>query len=264
MTQPSIPNQTAYQKDGVQYLQKIIQLFGGYKKRGLAFLQVGPDQHVLDVGCGSGEDAVAIAGIVGPGGNVAGTDNNEDMLRAARQLAEKAGVHATFEFAEAHDQPFEDNTFDRVRSDRVFQHLHKPAETLAEMIRVTKHGGWISVLDVDWASLLIDSADPALTRTILSYHYRHHVNASAGTQLHRLGKEAGLADVETYAETVCVTDWPVAAMIWGLDAITRKAVAEGAVSAADMDRWTKDLERRHRDGTFFGSITGFIVRGRKQ
>lgn len=263
MTDPTSPNQTAYQKDGVQYLQKVIALFGGYKKRGFAFLQLAPGLHVLDVGCGSGEDAVAIAGIVSPSGKVTGIDNNEDMLHAARQLAAKTGAPVAFEFAESHDLPYEDDTFDRTRADRVFQHLHKPADTLAEMIRVTRHGGWISVLDVDWASLLIDAAHPALTRRILEYHYRHHVNGSAGLHLHRMFKDAALADVETYAETVCVTDWPVAAMIFGLDAITRKAVAEGAIPAADMEQWIKDLEQKHRDGRFFSSITGFIVRGRK-
>ena len=263
MTTPSADNQTAYQQDGVQYLHKIIQLFGGYKKRGLGFLQLAPGQHVLDVGCGTGEDAAAIAGIVGPTGRVAGVDNSETMLTAARTLATKTGLPLTFDLAEAHALPHDDHTFDRTRSDRVFQHLHRPTEALAEMVRVTKPGGWVSVLDVDWASVLIDSATPALTRTILAYHYQHHVNGSAGTQLYRLFKETKLTDVEAYAETVCVTEWPIAAMIWGLDAITRKAVAEGIVPAADMARWISDLDERSRAGKFFSSITGFVVRGRK-
>jgi len=264
MTSSSASNQTAYQQDGVQYLQKIIQLFGGYKKRGLQFLQLAPGQQVLDVGCGTGEDAAAIAGIVGPTGKVFGVDNNETMLFAARQLATKNGLTISFEQADADNLPYASNSFDRTRSDRVFQHLHRPAEALAEMERVTKSGGWVSVLDVDWASMLIDSANPALTRTILDYHYRHHVNGSAGTQLYRLFKEASLADVEAYAESVCVTEWPIAAMIWGLDAITRKAVVEGVVSEADMNTWIADLDQRSRDGTFFSSITGFVVRGRKK
>ncbi len=263
MTSASATNQTAYQQDGVHYLQKITQLFGGYKKRGLMFLQLAPGQQVLDVGCGTGEDAAAIAGIVGPTGRVVGADNSETMLTAARQLAAKTGLPVSFDQAEAHDLPYENNTFDRTRSDRVFQHLARPADALAAMKRVTKSGGWISVLDVDWSSLLMDSADPSLTRTILAFHFRNHVNGSAGTQLYRLFKDAELADVEAYAETVCVTDWSIAAMIWGLEAIARKAVAEGVVSEADMIRWIADLDQRSRAGTFFSSITGFVVRGRK-
>ncbi len=263
MSTPTPPSQTAYQQDGVTYLNKIIQLFGGYKRRGLAFLQLAPGQHVLDVGCGTGEDAIALAGLTGPTGRVCGVDPNPDMLAAATARATAAQAAVTFVRGEAHALPFPDASFDRTRADRVFQHLADPVAALADMIRVTRPGGWISLLDVDWGSVLIDSGDPALTRRILDFHHRHHVNASAGIQLHGLLQRAGLADVETYGETVCVTEWPIAAMIWGLDALTTQAVAEGIITAEERTRWNHDLAARTRNGTFFAAITGFITRGRK-
>jgi len=255
--------QSAYQKDGVQYLQKIIQLFGGYKKRGVEFLKIAPGLSVLDVGCGTGEDAIAIASFIGPNGKVVGVDNNETMLQAAKQRAASVTFPVTFQTADVSKLPFDDNTFDRVRADRVFQHLKNPKSALDEMIRVTKKDGWISVLDVDWASLLVDSAHTDLTRKILNYHYKHQVNGSAGMQLYGLFKRTTLADVEAYAETVCVTEWPIASMIWGLEVFARKAAAENVISNDEILAWLKDLETRSHNGQFFSSITGFVVRGRK-
>lgn len=263
MSQPASDAQSAYQKDGVQYLQKIIQLFGGYKKRGVEFLKIAPGLSVLDVGCGTGEDAIAIAGFIGPNGNVVGVDNNETMLQAAKQRASSTPLPVSFQTADVSKLPFGDNTFDRVRADRVFQHLKNPEAALTEMIRVTKPDGWISVLDVDWFSLLVDSANPELTRKILAYHYKHQINGSAGIQLYGLFKRASLQDVEAYAETVCVNEWPIASMIWGLEVFARKAAAENTIPNDDVLTWLKDLETRSHNGQFFSSITGFVVRGRK-
>ena len=39
--------------------------------------------------------------------------------------------------------PFEDNTFDLIVSDFVFEHLENPSETALELLRITKPGGWI-------------------------------------------------------------------------------------------------------------------------
>ncbi len=39
--------------------------------------------------------------------------------------------------------PFEDNTFDLIVSDFVFEHLENPSETGMELLRITRPGGWI-------------------------------------------------------------------------------------------------------------------------
>jgi len=254
----------AYQKDGVHYVRKIAQLFGGYKKRSFAFLNLEPGLSVLDVGCGAGDDAMAIAGITGPTGRVTGIDHSDEMLQAARQRAEAAGLNnVEFTSGDAEKIPFTDETFDRVRADRVFQHLDDMAKALDECIRVTKPGGWITILDVDWASLMIDSSDPFLTRNILQYEYHCQKNGSAGSQLYGLFKETRLKDIEVYAETPCVTDWPIASMIWGLEVFAEQAVEAGIISKADALGWISDLENRDREGRFFAAITGIVVRGRK-
>lgn len=262
MSDNSPAGQNAYQKDGVQYVQKIIALFGGYKRRSVEFLKIGPGLRILDAGCGTGDDALAIASLIGPSGSVIGIDSSSAMIDAARARASSV-ENACFEVADLYDLGFDTNTFDRVRADRVFQHLTRPADALAELIRVTKPGGLVNVLDVDWNSLLIDSSQPALTRAILQFCREAQANGSAGIQLYGLFKSANLVNVEAYAETVCVNDWSVARMIWGIEILAQKAVGAGVISAADASGWLSDLDARDRAGTFFSSITGFVVRGQK-
>lgn len=254
---------TAYQKDGVNYLAKIIELFGGYKRRSFEFLRVAPGMAVLDVGCGSGEDALALAAALGPNSKVVGVDSSDQMLAAANHKKAGTPLPVSFQKADAAALPFDDGTFDRVRADRVFQHLADPAPALGEMIRATKAGGWVSVCDIDWDSLLIDSARPDLTRAVLQVQRRAAARPTVGRELYGLFKRSGLAEVEAYAETVCVRDLPIAAMIWGLDVAAKKAAEAGVIALSDAQAWLGDLAAKNERGEFFASITGFVARGRK-
>ena len=65
-----------------------------WKQRSFGMLAIGPGHHVLDVGCGLGGDAVALAEQVGSGGRVVGVDNSEKLIldaAAARDGISVAG-----------------------------------------------------------------------------------------------------------------------------------------------------------------------------
>ena len=263
MSEPKAqPASTAYQQNAAQYLQKVVQLFGGYKKRSFEFLQPAPGQHILDAGCGTGEDAIMLASLVGPSGRVTGTDANPALLETARrQAAAHPGLPVSFEAGDIRQLPFADHAFDRTRADRVFQHLEHSDAALVELIRVTKPGGWVCVLDVDWQTLRVDADDQHATDMVVNICRSVAVNPSAGSRLYTMFKRAGLVNVSAYAEAVCIHDWPIAAMIAGLDAAARRAVNVGALSEADATRWLAGMQARHERGEFFASLTGFIVRG---
>ncbi len=83
-----------------------------YREDLLDLAGVAPDQCVLDIGCGTGTQAVAIHRRVQPGGSVMGVDVSENMLAAAVRKARRAGVDISFRLADAMRLPFEDGSFD--------------------------------------------------------------------------------------------------------------------------------------------------------
>lgn len=53
---------------------------------------VGSGHHTIDIGCGTGFPAIAVAKAVGPEGSVTAIDLSEKMLKVARTKAEKIGL----------------------------------------------------------------------------------------------------------------------------------------------------------------------------
>jgi ubiquinone/menaquinone biosynthesis C-methylase UbiE len=67
--------------------------------------------RVLNVGCGGGREAIALARL---GHAVTAVDLMETFLAAAREHAARAGVAVEFRAADVTDLPFPDGSFDRV------------------------------------------------------------------------------------------------------------------------------------------------------
>src|SRR5438067_12548125 len=66
----------------------------------------------LDVATGTGDLALALARVAGPGGRVVGIDFADAMLELARRKAHRRGVTVAFRHAGALDLPFPDAGFD--------------------------------------------------------------------------------------------------------------------------------------------------------
>lgn len=73
-------------------------------------------RRVLDVGCGTGSTTRRIAGLFGANGRSVGVDISEQMIDAARRLAEQERVPAKFICADAQTHAFEPASFDMIMS----------------------------------------------------------------------------------------------------------------------------------------------------
>ncbi len=83
-----------------------------YHDRLAAALDVGRSDHVLDIGCGSGQ-TTRVAARAAATGSVLGVDVSEPRLARARQLAEDDGLtNIQFVQADAQDYPFLKRRFD--------------------------------------------------------------------------------------------------------------------------------------------------------
>jgi arsenite methyltransferase len=113
-----------------------------------AFLQ--PGEVVLDIGSGAGIDTILAARRVGPEGKAIGLDIVPEMSDRARAHAAQAGVEAWTEFrlGEMEQIPLPDDSVDVVISNGVLNLSARKSRALAEILRVLKHGGRISLADL--------------------------------------------------------------------------------------------------------------------
>lgn len=105
-------------------------------------------EKVLDLGCGTGVDAIFAARMVGSEGAVTGIDLVPEMLTRARENARLAGVaNITFTESSAEKLPFLDASFDVAISNGVFNLVVDKLTALKEVWRVLKPGGRFMLAD---------------------------------------------------------------------------------------------------------------------
>jgi ubiquinone/menaquinone biosynthesis C-methylase UbiE len=109
-------------------------------------LPVSVDAHALDVACGTGEFARAIAPRVA---SVIGLDATPAMLEQGRRFIAQAGIgNISFQQGLVQEIPFADDRFDIVASRYAFHHFADPRPVISEMARVCKPGGHLIIVDI--------------------------------------------------------------------------------------------------------------------
>jgi len=109
-----------------------------------------PGEGVLDVGSGGGIDSILAARRVGPTGSVIGLDILDQMCDRATEHARIARVTGWTEFrqGEMEDIPLPDSSVDVVISNGVLNLSARKSRALAEIFRVLRPGGRISIADL--------------------------------------------------------------------------------------------------------------------
>jgi arsenite methyltransferase len=108
-----------------------------------------PGDIVVDVGSGSGFDALIASKMVGPKGRVIGIDMTRAMLRKARSGASEMGaINVEFRKGHAEDLPLPDEFADVIISNGVLNLTLDKKKTLSEWERVLKPGGRLYIGDI--------------------------------------------------------------------------------------------------------------------
>jgi ubiquinone/menaquinone biosynthesis C-methylase UbiE len=100
------------------------------------------DKMVLEVGAGSGRDAVSLARA---GATVLTLDYVPGSLALTRQAAVASSVVVSPVGGDALNKPFADDTFDLIFHQGLLEHFRDPLPLLRENLRILKPGGYLLV-----------------------------------------------------------------------------------------------------------------------
>jgi len=111
-------------------------------------LGIAPDTRLLDVGCGAGGPARAVAAKIGC--HVTGIDLTADFIEAGRELTARCDLAGlvTLHHGSALAMPFDDSSFDRAMMLHVGMNIADKSALMAEVARVLADGGMFGVYDM--------------------------------------------------------------------------------------------------------------------
>ena len=244
-------------------LQQSLPFYQYYKQKTYDLLHLHEGMSVLEVGCGTGEDAIALAKRVGSTGKVVAVDRSQAMLNQAIASAKDLLLPIEFVQVDAQHLPFAANTFAGARVDRTLQHIAHPDQVISEMARVVSNGGRIVAFEPDWETFVVNSDNYEVTRQLLNFWCDSFPSRWVGRNLTKYFHRAGLIDIEISPETLVITGFDLADQIFDLVQTALKAQELGVVSQRESEEWLAQLRQFDRDEEFFCGFTAFMVSGKK-
>ncbi len=108
-------------------------------------LELGGVRRCLDVGSGVGHWGRSLLGVLHADATVTGVEREERWVDAALRRASDEGLAQRLSYVQgsAEELPFAAGSFDLVTCQTLLIHVPRPAEALAEMLRVLRPGGTI-------------------------------------------------------------------------------------------------------------------------
>ena len=215
--------------------------------------EAGPEDIALDVACGPGLLACALAGVVR---HATGIDMTPAMLDQARKAQQQRGLaNVSWQQGDVTRLPFPDASFSIVTTRFVFHHLEDPLVVLKEMKRVCKPGGRVVVADM---APTPEKADALNAEERL--RDPSHVRAMPEAELQGLFAQAGLPEpraghyrVECELEDLLSRSFPNP----GDDERIRK------IFAGSITENTLDLNTRMEGGKIYYSFPVAVLVGKR-
>ncbi|MCV2458426.1 methyltransferase domain-containing protein [Streptomyces sp. ICN988] len=223
-------------------------------------LQLAHACAVLDLGCGLGSDALAMAAELPAGGRVVGVDASHTMVTEATARAAGSGAPVLFTVGSALAVPFPDQTFDRCRAQALLQHIPNPPGVIDEVYRILRPGGRVAAFEFDLGTTVLDHPNRSTTRTILDFVTDSALQGWVGRQLPRLYREAGFVDITAVPYPV-PNDYDL--FMFTMRRPLAQLVQDRVLDARSVVRWLRELEELHNAGHYLGGSVGYLLTATK-
>ena len=241
---------TASRNDGIMAM----------KRRTYELIDASAGQRILEVGCGTGDDARQIAEMISPGGSLVAIDKSKALIGEARRRSKRQSDWIDFVVGDANELDLESSTFDACRIERTLIHIPEPSAALSEMVRVLRSGGKLVAYEPDLETYVIDSSYRELSRRLLKFWYGQLQCGWVARHLPAMFKEIGLAGINVEPRSM-IYDFDLA--VPSLYGTMQRAAEAGVATADEVTTWFTDLEQARDNGTFFCANMGYIVSGLK-
>ena len=224
-----------------------------------------PGQRLLDIGCGLGDAALALADDLGSDGEIVGIDTSAEMIASARSRAGKARCRVRFTIGDALELTEPNCTFDTARSERTLQWLTDPKAAVAEMVRVLRPGGLLSLIDTDWSTFDIDVGDGDLAKRVHdAMQIERRRPSNIGCRLVDLVHDIGFELMGQTMATQYWTDWnpdesPAPYGCFSMSSLAEDLIDAGQLGADDRDLFVSTIHSAAREGRFSMALTMFGV-----
>ena len=220
-------------------------------------LALRPGLKVLDVGCGTGDFLRLLAPLLSAGAAV-GVDLSETMIAEARQRSADNVDNPSFRVGSVLDLPFPAASFDRVLATQLLLHVPDPPKALIEMKRVLAPSGVISITEIDWGTLVVQSSDSDLGRRFSDLACRELRNGLIIRELPGQLRELGFNNIVIHPEIEVAQDLD-AFYKWFVEPSLKHFKRIGAFSEAEAGAFLADLKERAHRGRYFSSRTYYTV-----
>jgi SAM-dependent methyltransferase len=253
--------------DPADYVHKLDQraasvFWNEMKRQMLALLDIQEGDHVIDVGCGTGDDVREIAKYVGPKGRAVGVDFSLIMVEEARRRG-NLGLPVEFYVGNAQSLEFPDQSFDCCRVERVLQHLNDPSKAVAELTRVAKSGARVVIIEPDYGATRIEGGDPIITRKLIEARCAHFRNGRVGMLLPLLFKQQGLVEVSLKMTRLETTSLAANDEQRLRENYVEPALARGLIAGTEGDIWISSLKEAVGMKRYLHSMSLFLTSGKK-
>lgn len=261
---------TAAEEAQVRELARLLEIRGqGADQKAIrdAYLDelgIGPGEHVLDIGCGTGAVTREVVRRVGPSGRVVGLDPSPTMLSVACEIAEREGAHEQIEWrvGDARELHLEDATFDVVLAITVLSHTTNAEDAIPGLIRVLRPGGRLGILDLDTTSWIVSHPNRELTLRIGAAGATVATDGWLARRLPGLLEAAGLEDVRVRAFTPIERD-PTGFYARHAEMWAGAAARSGAISDDERQAWIATLHAEQGANRYLAGLTHLFIWGRR-
>jgi SAM-dependent methyltransferase len=220
-------------------------------------LILSPGLNVLDVGCGTGDFLRLLAPLLSSGTAV-GVDLSETMIDEARQRSAENVDNLSFRVGSVLNLPFPSASFDRVIATQLLLHVPDPVKALMEMKRVLAPSGIISITEIDWGTLVVQSSENELGRRFCDLACKELRNGLIIRDLPGQLRELGFDHIVIRPEIEVAQDLD-AFHKWFVEPSIEHFKRIGAFSEAEASAFLADLKERVQRGRYFSSRTYYTV-----